>query len=177
MEFCYGFNVEDNQWYVSSRHFTNKSKMYKLTEVVNDDAEMNTYSDMYIKDCQENIVRYIREKISDNKITSERDFINKVLDDYRESNTELNLLFFDFDVKMPVKDIITGYAYLQDQINGDTVVRNEGDNEIRFDEDGFIPDGKFETIYEGSAMKLLEKYNSLHIFKRYCDDEEHDFIL
>lgn len=65
IEFCYGFDVEENCWYVSSCHFTDASKIFKLTEVVQDDAEMEAYLDMYYEDCREGILKEIRENIVD----------------------------------------------------------------------------------------------------------------
>lgn len=63
IEFCYGFNTEDNQWYVSSYHFTKPDEMHKLIEVVNDDTEMEHYVGMYYKEYQQGILNEIRENI------------------------------------------------------------------------------------------------------------------
>ena len=65
IEFCYGFDVEENCWYVSSCHFTDASKVFKLTEVVQDDTEMEVYLDMYYEQYRENIRKEIRENIAD----------------------------------------------------------------------------------------------------------------
>ena len=64
IEFCYGFDVEENCWYVSSCHFTDTSKIFKLTEVVQDDDEMEAYLDMYYEDCRESILREIRKGLA-----------------------------------------------------------------------------------------------------------------
>ncbi len=63
MEFCYGFDVEEEEWYISSLHFTDASKMYKLTEVVQNDIEMNAYKDMFVADAQDGVIRQIRKHI------------------------------------------------------------------------------------------------------------------
>ena len=63
IEFCYGFDTEENCWYVSSCHFTDASKVFKLTEVVQDDDEMEAYLDMYYEDCREGILNEIRNGI------------------------------------------------------------------------------------------------------------------
>lgn len=63
IEFCYGFDVEENEWYVSSSHFTNASKIFKLREVAENDDEMEAYLDMYYEDCREGILKEIRNGI------------------------------------------------------------------------------------------------------------------
>lgn len=63
IEFCYGFDVNDNQWYVSSHHFTDVTKTYKLVDVVKDDKEMDCYLDMYYEEYRDGLLKKIREKI------------------------------------------------------------------------------------------------------------------
>lgn len=63
IEFCYGFNVDDNTWYVSSLHFTDKGKIHKLTDVVKDDKEMEKYLSMYYEEYREPILKEIRANI------------------------------------------------------------------------------------------------------------------
>ena len=65
IEFCYGFDVEENCWYVSSCHFTDASKVIKLTEVVQDDDEMEAYLDMYYEDYRDGLLKEIRENLVD----------------------------------------------------------------------------------------------------------------
>lgn len=65
IEFCYGFDVEENCWYVSSCHFTDASKVFKLTEVVQDDTEMEEYLEMYYEDYRDGLLKEIRENIVD----------------------------------------------------------------------------------------------------------------
>ena len=67
IEFCYGFNVDDNKWYVSSCHFTKPDEMHELTEVVRNDKEMNYYLDQYYERYQEEILNEIRDNIKWNK--------------------------------------------------------------------------------------------------------------
>ena len=64
IEFCYGFDVEENEWYVSSNHFTDASKIFKLTEVVEDDDEMEVYLDMYYPEYIKEIYDTIRKGLS-----------------------------------------------------------------------------------------------------------------
>jgi len=69
IEFCYGFDVSDCQWYVSSCHFTDASKMYKLTDIVKDNEEMKHYADMYTEQYRDDIIKEIRDGIkADGKI-------------------------------------------------------------------------------------------------------------
>lgn len=63
IEFCYGFNIEDNTWYVSSNHFTDASKMYKLVDVVKDDKKMKEYLSCYYEQYRESILKQIRDTI------------------------------------------------------------------------------------------------------------------
>lgn len=63
IEFCYGFNVEDETWYVSSCHFTNSGEVHKLLDVVQNDTEMNRYLSMYYEEYRESILKQIRENI------------------------------------------------------------------------------------------------------------------
>ena len=65
IEFCYGFDVEENEWYVSSSHFTDASKIFKLTEIVQDDAEMEAYLDMYYEEYRDGLLKEIRDNIVD----------------------------------------------------------------------------------------------------------------
>ncbi len=64
MEFCYGFDTESNEWFVSSRHFLDHSRMYKLTDVIQNDEEMNCYASMYYEEYRDGIIKEIRKNIS-----------------------------------------------------------------------------------------------------------------
>ena len=63
IEFCYGFDVNDNQWYVSSYHFTDSTKEFKLVDVAQDDDEMTTYLSMYHEQYRKDIRKEIQENI------------------------------------------------------------------------------------------------------------------
>ena len=62
IEFCYAFDVKENQWYVSSSHFADTNE-HKLIDVVQDDKQMNAYLDMYYEDIRDGILETIRENI------------------------------------------------------------------------------------------------------------------
>lgn len=47
--------------------------------------------------------------------------INKIIADYHNDSTELNINFFDINVKMSEKDLVTAYIEIQNKINGDLV--------------------------------------------------------
>ena len=62
IEFCYAFDMNDNEWYVSSWHFID-GKEHRLKDIVKDDVQMKCYADMYHEECQERIIAMIRENI------------------------------------------------------------------------------------------------------------------
>ena len=102
IEFCYGFDVEENCWYVSSYHFTDASKVFKLTEVVQDDDEMEAYLDMYYEDCRESILREIRKELAGLK---EKPYIF-------EFSTSISVEAFDED-----EAIKKAYAEFEDAVS------------------------------------------------------------
>ncbi len=63
IEFCYAFNPKDNNWYVSSCHFSDATKTHKLTDIVLNDDEMNRYAEMYYDEYKNAIIEEIRENI------------------------------------------------------------------------------------------------------------------
>ena len=67
IEFCYGFNAEEGTWYVSSHHFKDKSKVFKLEEVVQDDEQMASYLTMYYEQYRKGILEQIRTNIRKEK--------------------------------------------------------------------------------------------------------------
>lgn len=105
-------------------------------------------------------------------ITDQKAMYDYVIMEYQKYDTELNGLYFDFDVRMKEREILDTYALIQYTINGDEVVRIEKDVQ----EEPLIPEGEFEGIYEGNCMEYLERYNNSN-FARYCDDEKLDFIF
>ena len=64
IEFCYGFDVDEKCWYVSSCHFSDAQKIFKLADVVKDNTEMARYADMYYPDYRRSIITTIREAIA-----------------------------------------------------------------------------------------------------------------
>lgn len=112
-----------------------------------------------------------------NVYTDPQEIENKVLDDYRENDVELNSLFFDFDVKLEKKALIEIYASLQHIINGDTVMRLENPIIEQIDENAcniwgtemeLIPEGKYEDIYEGNFKDFLESFNDKELETGFC---------
>lgn len=63
IEFCYGFDVDTETWYVSSNHFAHASVIHKLTEVVQDDKVMKEYLECYYEQYRETILKEIRNNI------------------------------------------------------------------------------------------------------------------
>lgn len=55
--------MNDNNWYISSCHFSDSAKEFKLTEVVKNDDEMKCYADMYYEEYQKDIIDMIRANI------------------------------------------------------------------------------------------------------------------
>lgn len=105
-----------------------------------------------------------------NKIyTDTHEIKNKVLEDYRKESVELSSLFFDFEVKLPEKQLLEIYADIQHIINGDTVMRLENvqieetddpnDNIWGTKAENFIPVGMYENIYKGNYKDFLESFN------------------
>ncbi len=107
-------------------------------------------------------------------ITSSKEMVDHVLDEYRKDDAELSSLFFDFGVKMKKADILSAYAELQRIINGDSVIRLEDGKEA----DEFMPNGMYTEIYEGNCMAFLEGFNDSNAFARFLDDNTRlDFIF
>lgn len=87
IEFCYGFNVKDCQWYVSSYHFADASKMHRLIDIVKDDEEMKVYADMYMEQYRDGIIKEIRENIkADDKTDDKVDNDMRIVLFYRDKN-------------------------------------------------------------------------------------------
>lgn len=63
IEFCYGFDMEDESWYVSSHHFKDGGKVHKLIDVVQNDEAMKNYLSVYYEQYRESILKEIRENI------------------------------------------------------------------------------------------------------------------
>ena len=63
IEFCYAFDMTNENWYVSSSHFKDNGKVHKLTDVIKDDNAMKEYLSMYYEQYRESILKQIRENI------------------------------------------------------------------------------------------------------------------
>lgn len=110
-------------------------------------------------------------------ITTANELENYIYDEYRKYDTELNGLFFDVQVKMVKKDILTAYANIQKNINGDDVLRllepeledigEERPNIWGTDTD-LIPEGEYEEIYEGNCKDFLESFNDKELETGIC---------
>ena len=99
-----------------------------------------------------------------------------VRNDYMKYDQELSSLHFDVKVRMPKRDILETYKYLQKDINGDEVVRLVNGVESSI----FIPRGEYKDIFNGNCKDFLESFNEKEAetgFCRYDGDERLDFIL
>lgn len=98
--------------------------------------------------------------------TSISEIKQRVYDNYHAEDTELNSLFFDFEVaNIPEKELLEAYAELQMQINGDYVVRLKP-LQIKNDivtgiEVPLIPEHTYENLYSGNLKDFLEYFNQL----------------
>ena len=107
-------------------------------------------------------------------ITTSEEMYNQVKDEYDHYDVELNSLFFDFPVRMKKADILTTYASLQHDINGDDVLRIENGKE----QDELIPNNpEFDEVYEGNCKDFLESFNGSERFCRFNCEEQLDFIF
>jgi len=133
---------------------------------------------------QDKIVTFVLESLYDAEnavITTAKFMYDFVCHEYRNESVELNSLFFDFKVHMKKSDILLAYAALQNDINGDKVVRYE--NSIKQEGEGLfdalIPSGEpeFDEIYEGNCKDYLENLNGQDRFRRYDGDCRLEFIF
>lgn len=101
--------------------------------------------------------------------TDSRSIKNKIYEEYRKYDTELNSLFFDFQVKMPEKELLKIYSEVVHVINGDDVAKLEdvkiqlsdfSTNTIIGKRMNLIAEGQYEEIYEGSFKEFLESFNN-----------------
>ena len=97
------------------------------------------------------------------QITTKKALEEKVRKEFWEDETcsEFCGGYFDFDVSMPIADILEVYAILQDDFNGDEVS---------------YPDDVTGT-YTGNCMKFLESCNGKPGYIRTCDEEQLDFVF
>ena len=138
-----------------------------------DDA-YKMYQEACVKwdECNRAYVAIIKESI----VKTPEALYDKVLEEYRNHDVMLNSLHFDFLVRMPKRDILNTYATIQDDVNGDLIVRIE--NGTR--KDPLVPDTpEFDEIYDGNCKDFLESFNKDARFHRFCEgntDIEIDFI-
>ena len=101
--------------------------------------------------------------------TDSRSIKNKIYEEYRKYDTELNSLFFDFQVKMPEKELLKIYSEVVHGINGDDVAKLEdvkiqlsdfSTNTIIGKRMDLIAEGQYEEIYEGNFKEFLESFNN-----------------
>ena len=117
-------------------------------------------------------IKAIAKSTADNTMpvyTDSRSIKNKIYEEYRKNDTELNSLFFDFQVKMPEKELLKIYSEVVHVIDGDDVMKLEdvkiqssdfSTNTIIGRKMDLIPEGQYEEIYEGSFKDFLESFNN-----------------
>lgn len=117
-------------------------------------------------------IKTIAKSTADNTMpvyTDSRSIKNKIYEEYRKNDTELNSLFFDFQVKMPEKELLKIYSEVVHVIDGDDVMKLEdvkiqssdfSTNTIIGRKMDLIPEGQYEEIYEGSFKDFLESFNN-----------------
>lgn len=111
--------------------------------------------------------------------TDAADIEDYIFDEYRNYDSELNSLYFDFEVDgLTQAELLELYASIQEQINGDSVMRLtdvvlEGDdpNDMRIwgkEADAFIPEGEYQEIYKGNYKDFLESFNGRELETGFC---------
>lgn len=109
-------------------------------------------------------------------LTTYNEIFDKVVEDYHNDSVELNSLFFDFNVKLSVKELLQVYTDLQSHINGDSVLHLENPYiEEKDDTDNYIwgvetecTDTNLNDIYEGNMKDFLESYNGNELETGWC---------
>ena len=94
-------------------------------------------------------------------ITNKEELRKKVHDDFWNDSAEFCAAYFDFDVSMPIADILEVYADLQADLNGDDVT---------------YP-GNVEGEYAGNCMDFLLSCNGKPGYTRMDYDESIDFAF
>ena len=121
-------------------------------------------------------VVYGEGKVEKAVFTSIEDIVNTVLADYNHQDVEFSTAYLEFNVKMPIRDILKSYGRLQHMINGDEIVECREDGaEIWYDEEDFASD--LTEVYSGRMDKLLERFDGSKRFLRYDEDEVLDFVF
>jgi len=119
---------------------------------------------------------YRLELVADEKkiINTAEELVEHIRYEYSKYDSELNSLYFDVEVCMKESEILEAYAEIQDEINGDSVIRMVNGEEVEF-----IPDGMYENIYSGNCKDFLESFNGKEEetgFYRFDGEEQLDFI-
>ncbi len=187
--FNFSFRARIAKEELNKAHDTTRSYMCMVSlEPHDEDKAMQLFEEIYRKKMHEADEAYKEvcglyeefnhawaDIIEENTIKTADDMYKRVTDEYRKYDTELNGLFFNFQVRMPARDIMETYAKLQQDINGDSVLRFENDKEA----DHLVPNTPdWDEIYEGNCETFLEYFNKHEElgFRRYNDDEQVDFI-
>lgn len=117
-------------------------------------------------------------------LTKQEDIIKKVTDEYRKYDTELNALFFDFDVKGTKGALLIAYAEIQEIINGDAIVKSDTAGINGFDNGRHIDEGmlddSYREVYEGNYKDFLESFNGREnetgLFRVIPDNKEDGIV-
>lgn len=117
------------------------------------------------------------------KITSGKELEDYILKEYSKYDVELSSLFFDVEVCMKESEILKAYANIQRIINGDSVIRykdittdNEG-NIVGGDEaEDFIPEEKYDSVYDGNCKDFLESFNGKELETGFCRYDEDNLL-
>ena len=105
-------------------------------------------------------------------ITTTEDMLSHVRDAYMNDSVGLNPLFFDFTVCMRMSDIITTYAMLRKEIDGDSVVRAVDGVDIM----SLTTLEEYESAFIGNCMDFLESVSDGGLFIRIADGEQFSLI-
>ena len=68
IEFCYGFDIDKNRWFVSSFHGENE-KIYDLIDLYNDKNALKIFCEMYIEPYK---TKYVKEWMTKGKKLKEK---------------------------------------------------------------------------------------------------------
>lgn len=110
--------------------------------------------------------------------TSWKELYDIVHKAYIANSVELSTGYFDLLVKMPEKDILIAWSRLAEELNGDSVMRKDGAQNFFTEDEKFIPEDEYKTVYEGMAKEFLANFEDSR-FHRYVfnSDEETCFIF
>lgn len=92
-------------------------------------------------------------------IKNSKEMFDYVYERQQKAGTELDSTFFDFDVDMPLNDILETYARLQRTINDDIVYYH-----------------KVDASYTGNCARFLLSCNYKTGYSRFHGDKQVSFI-